>query len=182
MDTSRFTNKIDETTIGFKQSFGNLSAQQLNFKPHAETWSTAQNIDHLIVINQTYYPVIKSLREGNYKTPFIAKLGFMVNFLGKMILGSVQPDRKRKMKTFPIWEPATSEISADILIRFEKHQTELKNMITGCRDLLEKGTIISSPANKNIVYKLETAFDIVVTHEQRHLEQAREVLSALKQA
>jgi hypothetical protein len=178
--TTRFTHKIDETTNAFKKSFGMLTVEQLNFKPNPETWSIAQNIDHLIVINETYYPVIKSLREGSYKLPFMAKLGFMVNFLGNMILGSVQPDRKRKMKTFPIWEPAKSEISADILTRFEKHQTELKNMISGCEDLLQQGTIISSPANKNIVYKLETAFDIITTHEQRHLEQAKEVLAGLK--
>ena len=56
------------------------------------------------------------------------------------------------MKTFPIWEPAKSEISGDILSRFEKHQTDLKNLITGSKDLLEKRTVISSPANKNIVY------------------------------
>jgi hypothetical protein len=45
---------------------------------------------------------------------------------------------------------------------------------------LEKGTVISSPANKYIVYKLETAFDIIVAHEERHLEQAKEVLSVLR--
>jgi len=52
-------------------------------------------------------------------------------------------------------------------------------MIAGCSDLLDKGTIISSPANKNIVYKLEMAFDIITTHEQRHFEQAKEVLAVL---
>jgi hypothetical protein len=40
--------------------------------------------------------------------------------------------------------------------------------------------VISSPANKNIVYKLETAFDIIVSHEQRHLEQAKEILQLMK--
>ena len=120
------------------------------------------------------------MREGKYKTPFTAKLGFMVNFLGKMILDAVHPDRKKKMKTFPIWEPAKSEIGGDILTRFEKHQNELKDLIIGCKDLLEKGVVISSPANKNIVYKLETAFDIITTHEQRHLEQARELLFKMK--
>jgi hypothetical protein len=44
---------------------------------------------------------------------------------------------------------------------------------------VDKGTIISSPANKIIVYKLEIAFDIIVAHEKRHLEQAREVLQIL---
>lgn len=173
----RWTHKIDTITADYKNAFGTLSVDQLNWKPNPETWSVAQNLDHLIVINKTYEPVLAAVRAGGYSLPFMGKLGFMVNFLGKMVLNSVQPDRKRKMKTFPIWEPATSKIEGDILSKFEKHQQGLKELILNNFDLLQKGTIISSPANRNIVYKLETAFDIIVAHEQRHLEQAKEVLA-----
>ena len=84
------------------------------------------------------------------------------------------------MKTFPIWEPTASQIRTDIIQHFEKHQSELKRQIEASKLLIEKGTIISSPANRIIVYKLETAFDIIVSHEQRHLAQAKEVLRLLK--
>lgn len=174
------TNKIDDITNTFKAVFGNLSAEQLNWKPNAQTWSIAQNIDHLIVINESYYPVIKSVREGTYKLPLIGKMGFMVNSMGKMILNAVEPTRRKKIKTFSIWEPSKSNIGPDILNRFEKHQEELKKIIASSKDLVEKGVVISSPANKNIVYKLGTAFEIIISHEQRHLEQAKEVLSQLK--
>lgn len=174
------TNKIDDITNSFKAAFGNLSAEQLNWKPNAQTWSIAQNIDHLIVINESYYPVIESVRKGTYKLPLMGKIGFMVNSMGKMILNAVEPTREKKIKTFPIWEPSKSSIGPDILNRFEKHQEELKKIIASSKDLVEKGVVISSPANKNIVYKLGTAFDIMITHEQRHLEQAKEVLSQLK--
>jgi hypothetical protein len=173
--TDRWSQKINATTANFKNEFSRLTVDELNWKPNPQTWSIAQNIDHLIVINATYYPVIDAIRKGSYKVSGLAKLGFMVNFLGKMILGSVQPDRKRKMKTFPIWEPSTSAISGDILQQFEKHQDDLKKLILNCGDLIDKNTIIASPANKNIVYKLETAFDIIVTHEERHFAQAKEV-------
>jgi len=172
--------KIDDITNTFKAVFGNLSAEQLNWKPNEQTWSIAQNIDHLIVINESYYPVIKSVREGTYKLPLMGKMGFMVNSMGKMILNAVEPTRKKKIKTFPIWEPAKSEIGSDIVNRFNKQQEELKKLIANSADLIEKGVVISSPANKNIVYKLGTAFDIIIAHEQRHLEQAKEVLSQLK--
>ena len=84
------------------------------------------------------------------------------------------------MKTFPIWEPTTSNVNGDILKRFQDHQNELIQKIEGARELVEKRVVISSPANKNIVYKLETAFDIIVSHEQRHLEQAKEILQLMK--
>lgn len=173
-------NQIDHTTSEFKKYFGALSETELNWKPNPTTWSIAQNIDHLIVINQTYFPILSALKAGSYQVPFIAKIGFMVSFFGKMILNSVQPDRQKKMKTFAVWEPTKSHLS-DVLTKFSAHQTELKRAIEGSEKLLNKGVIISSPANKFIVYKLATAFDIIVTHEERHLEQAKEVLALLQQ-
>jgi DinB superfamily len=176
-----WTTTLDNITQQFLTEFGELTSEQLNWKPNSSTWSIAQNIEHLIVVNETYYPVLSSLKSGTYKTPFIAKIGFIVSFLGKTVLKAVQPDRHKKMKTFPIWEPNDSKVSDDILKRFEVHQNELKQKMENAKGFIEKGIIISSPANRNIVYKLETAFDIIVAHEQRHFEQAKEVLNLLDQ-
>lgn len=174
------TSRLDDITRQSLAEFGALTSEQLNWKPNSTTWSIAQNLDHLIVVNETYYPVLASLKAGTYRAPFIAKIGFMVSFLGKTILNAVQPDRRKKMKTFPIWEPTASHVIGDILNRFQNHQNELKRHIADAKGLVEQGVVISSPANRNIVYKLETAFDIIVSHEQRHLEQAKEVLQLIQ--
>ena len=160
--------------------FSDLNSGQMNWKPDSETWSIAQNIDHLIVINESYFPIFDALDQDTYPLPFIAKIGFMVTFFGNAILKSVQPDRKRKIKTFPIWEPSTSEIQEGILSRFESHQVRLKKRMVDASHLVEKGVVISSPANRNIVYKLGKAFEIIIAHEQRHFEQAREVLQLME--
>ncbi len=175
MTPERWTKQIDEATAAFQKAFGQLSYKALNQKPDSGTWSIAQNIDHLITINESYYPTFEALEKGSYRTPWIGKLGFMATFLGNFVLQSVQPDRKRKMKTFPIWEPAQSSLPADILDRFAEHQEQLKAWIGRLEGPLSAGAVIASPANKNIVYKLETAFDIITAHEWRHLEQARHV-------
>ena len=167
--------QIDQTTQNFIESFSGLNAVQLNWKPNPNTWSIAQNIDHIIVTNNSYFPDIASIRKGTYKPPFISKIGLIVSFFGNTVFKAVQPDRKKKVKTFSVWEPAKSEIPFGILDRFKDHQSELKNLIENSGDLVKQGVVISSPANKYIVYKLEKAFDIIVTHEQRHYEQAKEV-------
>ena len=172
--------QIDQTTAVFQTYFGALTEKELNWKPNADTWSIAQNIDHLITINRTYFPILAALKAGTYRPHFMTKIGFLASFFGNMLLKAVQPTTEKKIKTFPIWEPATSQISLNILDRFAKHQEQLKQEIEAAKTLVEKGIVISSPANKYIVYKLATAFDIIVIHEQRHLEQARIVLSALK--
>lgn len=172
--------QIDQTTAVFQTSFGKLTEQELNWKPNADTWSIAQNIDHLITINRTYFPILSALKTGKYRPHFMTKFGFLASFFGNMLLQAVQPTTEKKIKTFTIWEPATSQISRDILDRFTQHQEQLKQEMETAKEFVKKGTVISSPANKYIVYKLTTAFDIMVVHEQRHLEQARRVLSALK--
>jgi len=175
-----WTTTLDKITEQSFLLFGTLSEEQLNWKPDVKTWSIGQNLEHLIVVNETYYSVFKSLKQGTYKTPFISKIGFMVSFFGKTVLNAVKPDRKKKMKTFPIWEPGDGKVNTGILERFEKHQKELKQQMEGVKEFVAKGTIISSPANRNIVYTLETAFDIIVSHEQRHIEQAKEVFELLR--
>jgi hypothetical protein len=175
-----WTFEIDKITEHFVEDFSTLTIEQLSWKPNPQTWSIAQNIEHLIIVNETYYPVLASLKAGTYKIPFIGRFGFMVSFIGKTVLNAVKPDRKKRMKTFPIWEPTNSQVKGDILDKFKKHHGELKKQIKASEDLVEKGTVISSPVNKNIVYKLEIAFDIIVYHELRHLEQAKEVLQLIK--
>lgn len=180
MNIAQWNSRIDEVTNAFVKEFGNMTAEELNWKPSPDVWSVAQNMHHLIVINETYYPVLRSVRDNTYEMPWIGKLGFMVRFMERVILKSVQPDRRKKMKTFPLWQPSSSSFGTDIIEKFKKHQEDLKKLITDSQDLLEKGTLISSPANKNIVYRLETAFEIIITHETRHLEQARELIRLKK--
>lgn len=174
-------NQIESITQKFITTFGHLNNKQLNWKPHPTSWSIAQNLEHLIIINNTYFPITESIRNGTYKTPFIAKIGFIVNAFGKEVLKAVAPDRKKRMKTFSIWEPSKSEVPDGILDRFEQHQTELKEWMISTEDLVEQGVVISSPANKYIVYKLEKLLELMVAHEQRHFEQSLEVLGLMQE-
>lgn len=168
--------QLDQHSQVFVQRFGALNAAQLNWKPAPDQWSIAQNIQHLIIINESYYPVLESLHQNRYRVPFWGKIGFLTSWLGKAILSSVQPDRRRKMKTFTIWQPADSNLPADIVQQFVQHHEQLKKNIAAALPFVEKGAVIASPANRNIVYKLADAFDIITTHEQRHLQQASEIL------
>jgi hypothetical protein len=180
MPIDRWTSSIDNTTNDFVKSFGTLTSMQLNWKPNADTWSIAQNIDHLITINSTYLPILASLEANTYSVPPVGKVEFLVRYFGKFILRSVQPDRRRKMKTFAIWEPVNGELDGDVLGRFQTHQQLLKTTIQTHQDLLRRNPVISSPANRFVVYRLQTAFDIIITHEKRHYEQAAELLPHVK--
>ncbi len=145
---NKWAPEIEKITDQFKIEFGTLSSEKLNWKPDAGKWSIAQNIDHIITVNETYFPLIASIRKGAYQLPWIAKIKPIVRFFGNFILKAVQPDRKKKVKTFKIWEPSTCDFPADIMQKFEGHQAKLKEVIEDSEDLIASNTIISSPANK----------------------------------
>ncbi len=163
--------KLDLVTKQVSESLVPLTADELNTRPAPDKWSIAQILDHLIVINSSYFEPIEKLMAGKYELPWIGKINAYANFMGKTILQSVKPENARKARTFGIWEPAIDRIDSDIIDRFIGHQKELKAVISNSEGLLVSKVKISSPANRFIVYPLEMAFEIIVTHEHRHLEQ-----------
>ena len=169
---------LQSITKKFEAAFQGLDAEKLNAKPAPDVWSIAQNIDHLIQTNASYFPVIEAVRAGTYKRHFLAKIPFIVRLFGKLILNSVKPDSKQKIKTFPVFEPSQSTLGGDILEKFVRHQTELAELIRASEDLIAAKTVIASPANEKIVYYLETAFEIMIWHEERHFLQAQALLAS----
>jgi len=178
--TQKWISQLDTLTAAYTAAFSLLTKDQINWKPNPSSWSIGQVMDHVITLNETYYPIVGELQRGTYRTPWTAKVPLLVNWFGSFILNGVEPQRKKKIKTFPIWEPAQSSVPGDIVQRFAEHQKKLGEMMASCEKFIQAGTVISSPANRHIVYKLEAAFDIIVAHERRHLNQALEVLDLMK--
>lgn len=163
----------------FQSTFGNLAPDLLNLKPNADSWSIAQIMEHLIITNESYYPLFGRIKASKNEVPWIGKLPFIPGVIGKMIADSLRPETKRKTKTFKIWEPQPSVIP-DILTRFEKHHLSLIQEIKTMEPYFNKGIVISSPVNKYVVYSLDKAIEIMIVHEQRHYQQACEVLLRIK--
>ncbi|MCL6259460.1 DinB family protein [Aquiflexum sp. TKW24L] len=172
----KWIDSIDNITSEAIEVFITLSVEKIHLKPNPETWSIAENFEHLITINRTYFPIFEKLKHGSFQGAFISKFPYFSNLFGNMILKSVSDGGKKKAKTFPLWEPKLTTEDATVLERFQNHQEELKNWIKEMQPFLEKKTIIHSPANKLIVYSLEKAIDIIVAHEQRHIDQAKNLL------
>lgn len=173
-------NQLDQLTEAVISDFGLLRQEDLHFKPGANRWSIAENLAHLIVVNRTYFPLIEQIRNNTYKVPFLGKIPFLPKLFGSVLIEYVKPEEEEaKVKTFPIWEPALLIDEGPILEIFEKHQQALRRVRIQCKDPIQRKQIIASPANNNIVYSLEDAFDVILLHEQRHFIQSKAVLALL---
>lgn len=175
--TIKWLVEIDEISMEVNTQFKILPIKKLFKKPNPDSWSIAENLEHLITINRTYFPIFEKLKDGSFKIAFIGKFSFFPNLIGEMIYKSVSDQGKKKQKTFPLWEPKLSSGDESIFERFYNQQDELKIWIKEMEPFVQKNTVIHSPASKSIVYSLERAFDIIVAHEWRHINQAKKVLA-----
>jgi hypothetical protein len=159
----------------FQEAFGHLGETQLNFKPDSFTWSIAQNVEHLIKINSSFFPIFEQLFSETYQKPWTAHIPGYAPLVGRMVLNSVNPDRKKKMKTQGIWEPSHSITPGDALARFKSNHSKIMAWATKLGPEF-KSTPIPSPASKLMVYPLDTLWDIICVHEVRHFKQAQALL------
>lgn len=164
--------EITSVTWEFEKITENLEPAQINFKPNPSSWSIAENLSHLIRLNSSYYPIFDQVISGTYKAPILGKIPFVVNALGALLYRSMSSSSKAK--TFRIWEPLASQ--DDIVPTFRDHQMELSSYIQRLEPFFETGTVIHSPANRFLVYRLDQAIDILVAHEKRHLNQCKNIL------
>jgi len=179
--TNIWKDRIHWITDTFGEGFGKMTVGELNWKPSESGWSIAQVIEHIIVTNRSYFPIFDQVKKNTFKTPWIGKIPWIPELTGRMILSYVQPDRKKRSKTTGLWEPSRSQIKGDLLDRFKHHQQELLRWIRILSEYTDRDLVIHSPASKMIVYPLYMAIEIIVTHEERHLNQAREVLEMMRQ-
>ena len=161
----------DETLAGF----GDLTAQQLNWKPGADHWSVAQCFDHLASANEAFLPIFEKVLSGEKKNTFWESLPWLPAFWGKMLIRAGAPEATRKLKAPKIFHPSTSRVDEAIIRRFIDQQNQVIRYMKATEDLDLEKIKISSPVTQLITYSLMDAYRIIVTHEKRHLLQAMRV-------
>ena len=161
-----------------KSNFGNLSAKQINWKPNAKSWSVGQCFEHLIVTNELYFPNIQKVIDGKHRDNFFSKIPFSTDLIAVLMKNSLNPEQKRKMKTFKIFEPAVSKISETIIEDFADNQRRLIEMIKAVKDFEVHKIKIAEPLSAALNLRLDDAFEILIMHEKRHFLQAERVTNS----
>ncbi len=175
-------NEGKSISIVVKQKFGNLSSEVLNTKPSPDSWSVGQCLDHLIVLNSSYFEVLTQIESSTYKPSLWASLNPFSKMIGKMLLNALNPENKTKTKTQPVWEPAQSKIPEDIVSRFLSNHEVLMQKLGKLTQVNLGKTMITSPAAGFISYPLSSLCKILIVHEKRHILQAENVLKMISDA
>ena len=133
-------------------------------------------MDHIITTNKLYFTIFESLLNRTKPSNFWEKVPFLPGFFGNFLINTTKPIIDKKNKTVPEFEPSKSEIPDDILNTFFENQKVLIDWIKRSDSVDHEKTIVTSPAAKFITYSLHDVCIILSGHEERHLNQARNVM------
>jgi len=167
----------------FHNQFLNLSTDQLNWKPGIESWSISECLEHIMLSGQFYLDEITNCFLSKIPEAESPDIIFRPGIIGNYSTNSVKPTDsgviKNKMRTFSRMEPGKSGIDTKkLFLDFKKYQDELTILINKARYFNLNTIKIKSSIGKIIRFKLGDAFRFVIAHNQRHIQQAINVLHA----
>lgn len=171
---SKIISELQTISENAQKTFGNLSAEQINWRPSETGWSVGQCFEHLIKSNELFFDELDRIASGNRKNSFLESFSPLSGFFGGFLIKSLKKDsRKFKAPTQKIVPP--SEIDPHIIEIFAAHQTELAEKVKKTETADWNKTKVTSPFLKIATYKLSDGYEIIVEHEKRHFRQAERV-------
>lgn len=171
-----FLNHINKLMDDYKQEIGGMTDVELNRKFGNDSWSVAQVLDHVVITKDAYlsnFEVLKTkfkaFEDGEEKA----------TVMGRWMSKYVEPSRTKKTKTVKVFTPEENIVSYDISIKDKLYESQLafKKIIEDSHNYSLYKNKISSPANKVVKFYLGEVLEIILMHEERHLEQIREIKS-----
>lgn len=175
---SKIIPELEQISEAAREVFGELTPEQINWKPNEKDWSVGQCFEHLIVTNKLYFPNIQKVINGTHRNNFFSKIPFATDLIAVLMKNSLNPEQKRKMKTFKIFEPSASNVSETIIEDFAENQRELIEMIKLVNNLDIHKIKIAEPLSVALNLRLDDAFEILAMHEKRHFKQAERVVKS----
>ena len=169
---------LDETAQQAEAMFGRLDARQLNWRPDDARWSVAQCVEHMVTANRLMMAAAEAALDDAQPRTVWQRLPVLPGIFGRMLIRSQVPGGTRRF-TAPVQaQPAASDIAADIVHRFVAQHRDTVVRLRGLDEARAARTIMTSPFVRVITYSVLDGFRLMITHDHRHVEQARGVMQS----
>ncbi len=169
--------ELDAIAADAGTAFGRLDARQINWKADASRWSVAQCLEHLLTANRQMVEMADQALDATRGRTLWQRLPIWPGLLGRMLVRTQSPNATRRFKAPGKAQPAASALDTGIVARFVDQQRELiaKLDASATRDLA--GVVMASPFLGIVTYSVLDGWRLIVAHERRHVQQAKQVMA-----
>lgn len=181
MDASTLINELIEITKKNKNDVMVLkenALNKLNFKINQKKWSALECIEHLNYYGTYYIPEIKNRIS---KAKHVKSKKFKTGMLGNYFAKSMMPkDTLNKMSTLKATNPTGKPLDKQVLDVFIDQQNELLTLLALAKEVDLTKTKTSISISKWIKLRLGDTLRVVIYHNLRHVNQAKNVIAIAK--
>jgi hypothetical protein len=150
-----------------------LTDEQLNWQPAPGSWSVGQCLEHLCITNDAYLaPISAALQDKPYSPVEEITPG---RFGGWFIRNFVEPSPKSKRVPAPSKIRPAGRVDLGVLDRFLSGNKSWREFVVRERGKNVNQIRFWNPLVPGIRFTVGTGFEIIVSHERRHLLQAERV-------
>jgi hypothetical protein len=149
--------------------------------PDPETWSVAQILDHVntagwLLLNPLEDAIQTGHERGRHGEP-----PFRYGFVSRWFVRSMKPSSRWTFTAPSVFEPDTSDTlyPRETVEEFRALQDQFASCVGDAEGLDLRRIRVSSPAVPLLRISLGAWFEATLAHEERHLQQARNVLQSL---
>ena len=167
------------TTEAYRSLAGALTPEQLAWSPPEGGWSVGQVLEHLVVANGLYLQLCEALvaRGTMAATDTAGARMWKPTLMGGLLARAVGPEAKSKLPAPKVFRPGPAARER-VLDAFTEMQERLATLIDRSATLDWRRLKGPSPVTSLVRVNLGDAFQVLVNHSNRHLNQARRIVAA----
>jgi hypothetical protein len=160
-----------------EKHFSGLTEEELNQRPAPDAWSIADCLEHLNLYAEYYHTMMAQKMEASNHMPNPKfRSGIIGNYFTNIM--QVKNGKLNKMSSPKDKNPVNLETANDTLGRFIDHQQEMLRLLDRAKKANLGKVRIPITIYPWLKLKLGDTFRFSVTHNERHVIQAMNVLKA----
>jgi hypothetical protein len=150
-----------------------LCEEQLNWQPAAGSWIVGQCLEHLCITNETYLAAMAAGLQGKADAPVEQ---IMPGWLSRWFLRSfVEPSPNGRHVPAPGKIRPGARVRVAVTERFLASNKTCRELIVRARSKDVNRIRFWNPLAPGVRFTVGVGFEIIASHEQRHLLQAERV-------
>ena len=167
--------ELEEVTARAEAVIGDLDEETLNWNPAEGVWSVAQCVDHLSVTAHRYIEVLEPAIAEARQKGLTGEGPRKRSLSDRMLRWAVEPGRG-KVKAPKMFHPGERMGRETLIASYHEAHATLRRLMEAS-DGLNLGKVrVVSPVTSLMRLTLGGAFEVITTHERRHLLQAEKVM------
>ena len=160
---------LEETKLGLEEEVKNLSEEQMQYKPDEESWSIAEIVEHIIIVEGG----LEAMLEGSMEAGETPDQKAEVKMTDEQIVGFIT-DRSQKIQTQDQFQPSGKFSNAEEALDAFNEQREnfvdwLKDSDASMRNYVNEFPFGKIDAYQTVLF--------LAGHTERHTAQIEEVKS-----